>query len=182
MARVTKLKPSDLSGDARTVFERIEREYGPFGSMLSVFAHRPPALEHVFGLLLASRADALLSQRHLEIVLLSASAANACAYCVAHHAPRLVEQGLPQAAADRILDDAPPGFDETDIVLRDYAVQVTRDAKRVSDDLFAKLRARFDEAQVVEITVRAALCAFFARFNEALRIEVEPGVQLPEVA
>jgi len=181
MARVRDLTPADLTGEARTVYERIEREYGPFGNMLSVFAHRPPALEHIFGLLLASKRDAVISKRHLEIVLLSASAAAACEYCVAHHAPRLVEQGLPQEAADRVLDDAPPGFDDVDLLVRDYAVQLTRDPKRVSDAVFARLNAVFTEEQIVEITLRAALCAFFNRFNEGLRIEVEEGA-LPEVA
>lgn len=176
MARVSDIELEHTSGRAHEIYARIQGEYGPFGNMLRVFAHRPPALEHIFGLLLDSKADALISKRHLEIVLVAASAANACAYCVSHHAPRLIAEGLPAEAADRILEAQVPGFDALDHLVRDYAVQVSRDARRVSDALFEGLRAHFSEAQVVELTVRAALCAFFSRFNEALRIDVEEDV------
>ena len=37
-----------------------------------------------------------------------------------------------------------------------------------------RLREHFSESQIVELTLRAALCAFFARFNEALDIQLEP--------
>jgi len=181
MARVSDIDVEQTSGRAREIYERIEQDYGPFGNMLKVFAHRPPALEHIFGLLLQSKADGVISRRHLEIVLLASSAANACTYCVSHHAPRLVEEGLPAEAAARILDPDVPGFDARDLLVRDYAVQVNRDARRVSDDLFARLRADFSEAEVVELTLRAALCAFFSRFNEALRIEVEDDVLAHEL-
>ncbi|MBP2229196.1 putative peroxidase-related enzyme [Azospirillum agricola] len=172
MARVRNIEVEDVGGEARAVYERIQRDYGPFGNMLRVFAHRPPALRHVFGLLLESASDAVISKRHLEIVLLTASKAASCAYCVAHHAPRLAEH-LPADTVERILEPDVPGLDPIDRLVRDYALQVPRDPARVSDALFAQLREHFSEEQVVELTLRTALCAFFNRFNEALGIEIE---------
>lgn len=178
MARITSLTPADLSGPASSVYATILGEYGPYGNMLAAFAHRPPALEHIFSYLLQSKRDGLISKRHLEIALLTASRAHACHYCVSHHAPRLIEEGLSQAAVDDILQDEVPGFDALDTLVRDYARQVTLDAARVSPEQFAALRAHFSEAQVVELTIRIALCSFFKRFNEALDIHVEDGVAL----
>lgn len=178
MARITSLTPADLSGSASSVYETILGEYGPYGNMLAAFAHRPPALEHIFSYLLQSKRDALISKRHLEIALLTASQSHACHYCVSHHAPRLIEEGLSQEAVDRILEDDVPGFDELDTLVRDYAKQVTLDAARVSSEMFSALRSHFSEEQVVELTIRIALCSFFKRFNEALDIQVEDGVAL----
>lgn len=181
MARVRDIEVDDVSGEAREIYSRIQKEYGPFGNMLRVFAHRPPALQHIFGLLLASARDAIISKRHLEIVLLTASKAAACDYCVAHHEPRLVEQGISAETVERILEPDVPGLEPVDRLLRDYALQVTREPNRVSDALFTRLREHFSEAQVVEITLRTALCAFFNRFNESLRIEVEDEFVAPEL-
>jgi uncharacterized peroxidase-related enzyme len=181
MARVSDIEATDLSGEARLVYERIQRDYGPFGNMLRVFAHRPPALEHIFGLLLRSAADAVISKRHLEIVLLTASKAAACHYCVSHHEPRLVEQGISAETAARILEPDVPGLDEVDRLVRDYALQVTREPGCVSGALFQSLRGHFSEEQVVELTLRTALCAFFSRFNEALDIQVEDDMLAPEL-
>jgi len=181
MARVTDLQPSDLSGEPRAVYERILEGYGPYRNMLSAFAHRPPALEHIFSFLLQSKADALISPRHLEIAMLTASKAHACEYCVAHHAPRLVEDGLSQDTVDRLLEPDVPGLDPVERLVRDYALLVTRDPGRITNALFGQLREHFSEEQVVELTIRTALCSFFKRFNEALHIEVESdvGLELP---
>ncbi len=59
--------------------------------------------------------------------------------------------------------------------MRDFAVAVTTRPNRMGDALFDALRAHFDEAQIVELTLRIALCGFFNRFNDALAIEIEDG-------
>jgi alkylhydroperoxidase family enzyme len=41
------------------------------------------------------------------------------------------------------------------------------------DAIFEELRKHFDEAQIVELTLRIALCGFFNRFNDALQIDME---------
>jgi len=41
----------------------------------------------------------------------------------------------------------------------------------VSDELFARLRAHYDEAQLVELAATAALENFRARFNRVFRVE-----------
>jgi uncharacterized peroxidase-related enzyme len=179
LARISNIQSQDLQGDARVVYERIEREYGAFGNMLGVLGHRPPAIEHLFGLLLDSARDGLITRRHLEIVLVTASRLNACQYCVSHHEPRLEQLGVAAETVRHILDPEVPGLDAVERLVRDYAAQVTN--QRVTDTLVTKLREHFSEAQIVELTLRAALCAFFARFNEALEIQVEPELLATEV-
>jgi uncharacterized peroxidase-related enzyme len=141
-----------------------------------VFAHRPPALAHIMGLLLDLADEALLSKRHLEIALVVVSRLNECEYCVAHHAPRLLEQGLSADSVARILEPDCPGLDEVDRLVRDYAVQVTEKPQYMRDAIFEQLRKHFSEEQIVELTLRIALCGFFNRFNDALQIDMEDGV------
>jgi AhpD family alkylhydroperoxidase len=175
MARVATLLSNQLPASAdkaRGIFDQVQREYGAFGNMLGVLAHRPAAIEHIYGLLLQSAADGILSKLHLEIVLVTASKANECAYCVSHHAPKLVAQLVPAATVAHILDPDVPGLDDVGRLVRDYALAVTR--QRVGDNLVLRLREHFSEEQVVELTLRASLCAFFARFNEALDVQLEP--------
>ncbi len=174
MARVTTLLPAQLpasAANARAIFDTVQREYGAFGNMLGVLAHRPAAIEHIYGLLLQSKADALISPLHLEIVLVAASRLNACSYCVSHHEPKLVAQHISPDTVTNILEPDVPGLDDVARLVRDYAVAVT--GQRVGDSIVAKLRVHFSESQIVELTLRAALCAFFARFNEALDVQLE---------
>ncbi len=128
------------------------------------------------GMLLELADEALLPKRHLEIALVATSRLNEYTYCVAHHTPRLIEAGLSPETVAGILDDDCPGLDEVDRLVRDYAVQVTKGAGRIRDGIFAELAKHYSEAQIVELTLRIALCGFFNRFNDALQIDIEDGV------
>jgi uncharacterized peroxidase-related enzyme len=173
MARVRDIEIDELQGLDREIYHRYATEYGPFLNQVRVFAHRPPALRHVMGLLLDLAEEELLPKRYLEIALVTVSELNKCGYCVSHHAPRLAAQGIAPEAAEAILAEQVPGFDEVDHLVRDYAVQVTNSFQYIRDGMFERLREHFSEAQIVELTLRAALCGFFNRFNDALQIGME---------
>lgn len=177
MPRVSEIDPKTLPEDARAIFERYTTEYGPFENQAMIFAQRPPALRHIMGLLLNLADEAVLPKRYLEIALVAVSKMNECKYCVAHHAPRLAEQGFDPEATDRILDDEVPGFDAVDMLVRDYSVQVTNNFQYMRDAIFDDLKKHFSEEQIVELTLRIALCGFFNRFNDALQISMEHGVE-----
>ncbi len=177
MPRVREIEIDEVPADAQPIYRRFATEYGPFLNQVKIFAHRPPALRHIMGLLLELADEAVLPKRYLEIALVVVSKLNECDYCVAHHAPRLMDQGLTAEATENILADQVPGFDAADMAVRDYAVQVTETPGRIRDAMYERLRQHFSEEQIVELTLRTALCGFFNRFNDAMGIEMEDGVE-----
>ena len=176
MARVRDIEIDEVPEDARETYRRFATQYGPFLNQVKVFAHRPPALRHVMGMLLELAGEQILPKRYLEIALVVVSKINECRYCVAHHTPRLIEQGLTPEAVAGILEPVVPGFNEVDMLVRDYAVEVTNNFQYIRDGIFERLRRHFTEEQIVELTLRTALCGFFNRFNDALQIGMEDGV------
>lgn len=173
MARVRDVEIDEVPDGVRPIYQRFSEEYGPFLNQVKVFAHRAPALRHIMGLLLELAEEAVLPKRDLEIALVTVSKLNACDYCVTHHAPRLVDQGLSVEAVEHILDDVPPGFSERDVLVRDFARQITEKPQYMRDRIFEDLERHFTEEQIVELTLRSALCGFFNRFNDALQIGTE---------
>ena len=172
MARVRDIGSAELPAEARAVYERFVAGYGPFRDQVAVFAHCPPAVTHLMGLLLDLRASGTVRRRYLELAIVAVSKLNECHYCVAHHKPMLMVEGLSSAGADSVLDYRDhPEFDDTDRLVVEYTVAVTNNPQRIGDALFARLRARFSEAEIVELTLRIALCGFFNRFNDALQID-----------
>ncbi|MBC7930011.1 MAG: hypothetical protein H7Z38_05525 [Rubrivivax sp.] len=55
----------------------------------------------------------------------------------------------------------------------DYSVAITHTPVEVSDELFAALRANFNEAQMVELTAAIAWENYRARFNHAFGVEAQ---------
>jgi len=66
-----------------------------------------------------------------------------------------------------------PLFDEVERTALAYAEAMTITGRRVSDELFARIRTHFDEAQIVELTAGVALENFRSKFNVALGIEAQ---------
>jgi alkylhydroperoxidase family enzyme len=66
-----------------------------------------------------------------------------------------------------------PLFDETERAAIAYAEAITITGRRVDDELFARVRKHFSEAQVVELTAAVALENFRSKFNVALGIEAQ---------
>ena len=176
MARVRDIEINEVPEQVREIYQRYADDYGPFINQVKVFAHRPTALKHIMGLLLELADEQILPKRYLEIALVVVSKLNECTYCVAHHAPRLIDQGLSPEVVSRILDEDCPGLDEVDLLVRDYAVQVTNQAQYMRDEIFERLKQHFNEEQIVELTLRISLCGFFNRFNDAMQIGMEDGV------
>jgi len=177
MPRVSEIEIHQVPAEAQPIYRRFAAEYGPFLNQVKIFSHRPPALRHIMGLLLELADEEVLPKRYLEIGLVVVSKLNECEYCVAHHVPRLKDQGLSSEAIENILADQVPGFDEVDLLVRDYAMQVTSTPGRIRDAIFEQLHEHFSEEQIVELTLRIALCGFFNRFNDAMGIEMEDGVE-----
>ena len=66
-----------------------------------------------------------------------------------------------------------PLFSEAEKLVLEYADAMTRTPLEVSDTLFAKLREKFTDAQVVELTAALAWENYRARFDHAFGIEAE---------
>jgi alkylhydroperoxidase family enzyme len=75
-----------------------------------------------------------------------------------------------------------PRFSEMERVALEYAEAMTITGQRVGDELFARLRALFDDAQIVELTAAVALENFRSKFNVPLGIEAQGFCLLPNVA
>jgi AhpD family alkylhydroperoxidase len=157
--------------------------YGAFENQAGAMAHRPPIFRNTWRMLTELAEEAVLPRRYLELCLVTVSLLNRCTYCVSHHAPKLAVEGISEAGAERLLDyEDHPELDEVDRLAVEYAIAVTNDWNRTRDEIFARLRRHFSEAQIVEMTWRIALCGAFNRFNDILQLEIEDGVAVREAA
>lgn len=183
MARVRSIPSTELPADLAEIYERFASSYGPFRNQVAVFAHVPSALRHLMSLLMELRAAKTLPKRYLEIVIVVVSKLNECHYCVAHHKPFLLVEGLSPQGVETILDyENHPELDAKDRIVVRWAKAVWLEPNRIRDALYDEVRAHFSEAEIVELTLRATLCGFFNRFNDALQIEDELEVAEPAEA
>lgn len=177
MARVSDAPEDALPDDLKPLYRKFAGGDGDFTNQLRVVAHSPDAFRHLYGLIDAWRDHGGLPRRLVEIAVVTASRVNDCAYCVGHHGTALIRLGLDAGTVERILEDAPPGLDERERLVRDYARLVSERAWGIRDGVIAGLKEHFSDRQIVELTIRIGLCILFNKLNQALQIGIEEPVR-----
>lgn len=77
---------------------------------------------------------------------------------------------------EALLDFENGPFDEKEKAALAYAKQLTLDAHKIDDAMFARLQQHYDEGEIVEISAMAGLFNYFNRVNDALQMEpTKPG-------
>ena len=122
------------------------------------------------------------SRKLRELGILCVALLTGATYEYKHHAPDFLAAGGTQAELDalgRFMADHPRGimtdttFGAQESAVIEYAVQVTLDVK-VSDTVFANMKAQFDTTQIVEITTAIATYNMVARILVPLGVGVNP--------
>lgn len=156
---------------ARLSYRESRRQTGTVPDPIKVFAHHPTLLAGYGSLELATRRADRLPERLKALAGLKAAALAGCEFCtdIGSHLAR--EAGIGEDELRELpLYATSPRFSEIDRLVLDYAVGMSRTPVEVPDELFARLREHFDEAQMVELTNEIAIENYRARFNWAFGI------------
>ncbi len=85
-----------------------------------------------------------------------------------------MQAGASEAKIAEVTDAATSRlFGASEKTALEYAEAMTFTDRKVTDQLFARVRAHFTEAQIVELTAAVALENFRSKFNVALGIEAQ---------
>lgn len=94
-----------------------------------------------------------------------------CEFCIDIGAFLTTESGVPDEQLLALPDHRDATcFDARERAVLDYAEAITRTPAEVTDEIFARVREHFDDAQIVELTNEIAWENWRARFNWAFDI------------
>lgn len=135
----------------------------PVVEMIQAFAMNPGVLRAFSGLAEVYPCGAL-ERAVVEKVILRVSQMHECQFCVSSHMVMMTQLGISTDLAPA----ATPSPRER--LALEFAEWVTRDANRVPDEFFARLRGVFSDPEIVELTFMIGLITMLNRFNNALQI------------
>jgi 4-carboxymuconolactone decarboxylase len=136
---------------------------------MRVMAHRPGLLAGAAAIELAAERSRTLSRRLKHLAELRAGMICGCEWCLDFGSAISPEMGVDDNDLRALPAYEVNGhFDELEKLVLDYATAMSRSPVEVSDELFAALKARLDDRQLVELTNIIALENYRARFNWAV--------------
>jgi alkylhydroperoxidase family enzyme len=172
MARIDP--PEKRNPMTRLVHGLAKRQCGgklpePFALM----AHNPLLLQGYGGLEKAFEYTHKAPDHLVALVELKAAAICGCEWCMdfgswlARERDGISDEKLREMPRFRDSD----AFDADEKLVLEYAEGVSRTPVDVPDEVFARMRERFDEPEIVQLTWAAAIENMRSRFNWALGIE-----------
>ncbi len=182
MSWTRSIPPGAASGALETLYRAIasRSSRGRVAHLWQSLALDPRGLEAGFAHARALLDDpAPLTHAQAEMIAVVVSATNGCAYCVAHHGPRLAralgDEALARAVA---LDYREANLTARDRVLMDAAVALTCEPdERKREDVERLREYGFDDAAIVRALSIAAYFAYANRMVLALGVALEPDVE-----
>jgi AhpD family alkylhydroperoxidase len=170
-ARIAGVRDARAGLLARFAFSYSRRAVGQVMEPTRVFAHHPTLMLGYGALEYATEKADRVPPALKKLASTKAAALSGCEFCIDIGSALAGESGVREAQL-RALPEyrTSPEFSELERLVLDLAVGMTRTPIDVSDELFARLREHFDEAQLVELANEIAIENYRARFNWAFGI------------
>ena len=166
--------PTKVFYDAAT--ERFEMLLNIF----KVFGHTPELGACFTDSVMAMLKDAELDWKTKELLILKATHRNECQYCVVQHEAVSQRLGVTEETIAALEGDTyktSSQFTDGEKALLDLTVQIGVDANRVSDDIWARVKANYTEPQIVEAVYVITQYIAISKFGDALGVVLEPVFQ-----
>jgi AhpD family alkylhydroperoxidase len=164
----------------RLAYAASRRRYGHVLGPFAVTAHNPMLLAGYSTFELALERANRVDRRLEELGAMRAATMTGCPFCIDFGLAHLGELGFsPEQVRDVADWRESNAFSADERLVLEYAEAMTATPVEVGDELFDRLRARFDEAAIVELTVAIALENYRGRFNHAVGLGSEGFCELP---
>ena len=162
-------------GPMRKIAYRMTRKrLGRVPEPVAVAARHPAIFAGMGAFETALERAKKVSHRHKALGELRAAMVVGCEFCVDIGSMVARQSGLTDDELKDLIDwRASERLDETDKLVLEYADAISGTPSEVSDDLFERMRAKFDDEQLVELTAAIAWENWRARFNWAFGLGKE---------
>ncbi|WPH01563.1 Hypothetical protein R9X50_00441000 [Acrodontium crateriforme] len=178
-------EPADPTPENEAIYDRIRarRNPRPLIPLDLALLHNPAIADGYNALLGAIRTKASLSQALAELAICYIAVLNSATYEWTAHAPLALKAGATrealQAVKESRIQDKEALTDDERLVLQ-FTEQSTKHVK-VDDALFERVKARFNDREVMELTITVAGYNMVSRFLVALDVTESNGkaIEMP---
>ncbi len=187
--RIHLIQPDEAPAELQPIYKRADAALqngdlpSPtlFGNQIRALAHNPALLQSLLGVYETFAATASVDRKLIELGILVVSRVNACTYCIQHHTPLAHDSGLTveqlQCIEAGTWHDHRDRFATDEWLVIQYTEQMTAAPYKIRDAFFDELHQHFTDRQIVDMTMRFALCSAWNKLNDALGLDTESAFQ-----
>ncbi len=177
---VSYVERDQASPEAKAFYDRSEERFEMLLNIFKVFGHTPNLGTAFTDSVMEMLQDKYLDWKTKELLILKATHRNECQYCVVQHEAVSQRLGISTEKIADIEGDrykTSSHFTEGEKALLDLTAQIGVDANRVSKGLWNRVKAHYDEPQIVEAVYIITQYIAISKFGDALGVVLEPVFQ-----
>ena len=147
---------------------RIDIPDGPGGDAAMVWSLRPEMAGMVDRMITTAYSRSILDPSEREAARMRIAELNACEACATFRAPSVVEAGVTDDVYAHVSEWRTwPGYTPRQRLAIEFAEQFATDHRAIGDDLFARLRGPFTDAEILDLSL---CCAVFVGLGRTLEV------------
>ena len=158
---------------------RIDVPDGPGGEAAMVWTLRPEMGGMVERMVATVYGKSILPASEREVARMRIAQLNACGACSNFRAASVVDAGVTEEMYEHVADAAAyAGYTDRQRLAIEYAERYATDHQGIDDELFARLRAVFTDAEVLDLTMCISVHLGLGRALEVLGIDEACAIDL----
>jgi AhpD family alkylhydroperoxidase len=158
---------------------RIDVPDGPGGDAAMVWTLRPEMGGMVERMIETVYGRSILPAAEREVARMRIAQLNDCSACAVFRAPSVVAAGVAEDAYEHLHEYRTyPGYTERQRLAIELAERFVLDHQAIDDELFARLRAHFGDAEILDLTLCLAVYLGLGRTLEVLGVREGTGIDL----
>jgi uncharacterized peroxidase-related enzyme len=174
--RIPLLERDQVSPEIAAIYDALLKQRGVVPNMFKTLAHTPALAMGIAGFLKSLLGDSALPGWYKELIATRLSVLNNSQYAVSAHALSAKQKGAIEEQIAAVKGDFEQGpFSDAQKLGFVCAERLHRSGRDLDDDLFAKLKTVYTDAQIIELVVTAAAFEMFPRLVDGLRLPITPA-------
>ena len=150
---------------------RITVPEGDGGELVQVWSLSPELGAAVGGLSAAVYGDRLVNPRVREVARMRIAQINGCNVCMQWRFPEMAERGVTEELYAHVEDPASGDYSGQERLAIEYAEKFALDHRSIDDAFFARMKAEFTDAEILELTVMIGDWMAFGRMTAVLDLD-----------
>ena len=173
--RIPMLERDQVPPELAGLYDALLQQRGVVPNMMKTVANTPALALGFAALLKPLLSDGALPGWYKELVATRMSVLQGSLYAVTAHSLSARQKGASEGQISAIKADFESGpFTDAEKLGFRCADRLHHSASQVDDTFFARLKALYNDQQILELVAAASVFEFFPRFVDALRIPVTP--------
>ncbi len=158
---------------------RIDVPDGPGGESAMIWTLRPEMAGMVERMISTVYQRSTLPAHERELARMRIAELNDCSACATFRAPSVIAAGVAEDLYEHLADyRTDPRYSDRQRLAIEYAERFASDHRAIDDELFARLRARFDDSEILDLTLCCAVFVGLGRTLEVLGIDQGFGIDI----